>query len=156
MKKLILILLAVGMTIISGTGVAFAGPKPPKSICLNLEGTDYHINIITKRGGIIKMSGGKVTLYNVQGFYQISSFVTAVKGSGYMKGNVFKFNMMGTDDYEGDLMGTTAFSGYWDVDSDLNPSNRWVTLQNASQPGDILDNFHLLEVSCRSLPNPIP
>ncbi len=145
MKKIIPALL-VFVVSLSLAGVAIAAsPKPPATICFSTVENQFgsQFFLLIKPMGNIKMPGGPMKFYSIQGMYIDSINATggvAVSGSGYMDGSFFRFSINVTYTWQGNA-GFLQADGYWDVDTKTGPVYTYWHNTNRY-------NWTLAEVSC--------
>jgi hypothetical protein len=140
----ILSIIVVFVVSLSLAGVAAAlPPRAPTTICFSTVENEFgsEFSLLIKPMGNIKMSGGPVKFYSIQGVYfDPTNGAAAVSGSGYMDGSVFHFSLNGTYTFE-DKAGFIQADGYWDVATKSGPI---YTYWNST----IRFNWSLVEVSC--------
>jgi hypothetical protein len=114
MKKILAALTVVSMLTITSQAIA-KGPKPPKSICLGVDGYTPTFALTTSKGGTVVVADKeKIQHYNIQGFmHQFAGSNFPAHGSGYVKGDIFTFTLT-TMLVHGDVTTINLF-GKWNL-----------------------------------------
>jgi hypothetical protein len=109
MKKALVVLLTLVLCL-SLASVAFAATiKVPKSACFTFAGMPLVMTIST--AGKVNTADGPVKFYTISGAFQ---GYRPIKGSGYLAGSVFKFDLTASVKYTG-ILWTDIIYGEWDL-----------------------------------------
>ena len=118
MKKLASVVITLAVAVMAA-GLAVAGPKAPKALCLHLSAPampDHIILSIQPVGGSIRLSEGTIKFYSIHGEYCTDSYSIPLTGTGHLNGNVFHFDLRGTD--RGAAWQEAIFNATYDVTTD--------------------------------------
>ncbi len=143
-----------------------AASQPPGKICAQLADMQNQANLlrvvlIVKSAGNIKVSGGPVNSYAVNGFAfsqpGVEKWNYPVSGEGFMNrtDNEFSFSLIGSTLFSGTFFSASLF-GFWDVAHKSGIMVGDFSGTNGGGTGDQLVIFVMTEVSCAAMEIPEP
>jgi len=96
MKKILAACAAAALVLFATSAMA-AGYKPPKEICLEIDGSSNSVFCLAVKSlGSVKFADKqKLQHYTVAGTYSMSGTHYPVSGTGYMDNSFFKFHISG-------------------------------------------------------------
>jgi hypothetical protein len=139
MKKIWIMILAVGFIFTLTSTVMAGDPKPPKNFCFGTNPSVGGFSLGIKKGNKVVTGNAKITMYTVQGLYGQG---IPISGTGFMDGDSFIFQINTCDTSSKSVYGT------WDVVSE----DGVILLNKTTEPGAFTSTEHdLIPIPCGDL-----
>ena len=96
MKKLVLILTVMALSLCLASAALAAGAAAPKELCLHLDTTAVDMMLSIKLNGTVKGSVGPIKFYAIHGEANGNSAGWPIAGTGHIQNGIFHFSVTGS------------------------------------------------------------